>query len=163
MVAQPREDSARAAGAAGVGVLLLLRCLLDTWDETYYLLPFILALLAWEIGLDTRRLPVFALSSTVLAWISFIWLPNHVSADFQAAFFLAWTLPLAGVLGLSLWVPQLRSKLSWRTARETIMGSLSGYTDAVVAAAMLGVLYYFRCAWLSGATSSTKRAPQWNI
>ena len=31
-------------------LLLLLRCLLDTWDTSYYPLPFILALLAWEVA-----------------------------------------------------------------------------------------------------------------
>jgi hypothetical protein len=122
--------------------VLLLRCLLDTWDESYYLLPFILALLAWEVGLDPRRPPVLALASSALAWISFQWLPEHASADAQAAFFLAWTLPLTAALGLGLWAPQLRSRLSWRTARETIVSSLPAYTDAVVTMAMLGVLYY---------------------
>jgi len=122
--------------------VLLLRCLLDTWDESYYLLPFILALLAWEISLDTRRPPVLALSSTALVWISFIWLPNHVSANAQAAFFLAWTVPLVAVLGVSLYAPGLRSRLSLRTVRDRTVSSLPGYTDAVVAVAMLGVLYY---------------------
>ncbi len=82
--------------------VLLLRCLLDTWDESYYLLPFVFALLAWEITLDTRRPPVFALASSALVWISFQWLPEHVSADVQAAAFLAWSVPLAVWLGLRL-------------------------------------------------------------
>jgi hypothetical protein len=103
--------------------VLLLRCLLDTWDETYYLLPFILALLAWEIRLDTRRPPVLALASSALVWISFIWLPNHVSADAQAAFFLAWTLPLAGALGLGLYAPGLLSRRP-RPAQEITVSSL---------------------------------------
>jgi hypothetical protein len=34
--------------------------------------------------------------------VSFQWLPMHASADMQAAFFLAWTLPLALVLGARL-------------------------------------------------------------
>jgi hypothetical protein len=42
---------------------------------------------------------VLTLSSVALAWISFQWLPGHVSPDGQAAFFLAWSLPLAAVLG----------------------------------------------------------------
>lgn len=136
-----------------LALLMLARCLLDTWDTTYYMLPFILALLAWEVHGDSRRPPVLALSSTVLAWVSFQWLPAHISPDAQAAFFLAWTLPLAGVLSVWLYAPGLRSKLSRRTARETAMSSLSSrlmwtrrhlrsYTDAAVAMAMLGVLYY---------------------
>jgi hypothetical protein len=85
-----------------LALALLLRCLLDTWDESYYLLPFVLALLAWELSLDARRPPVLAAAASALVWISFQWLPEHVSADAQAAVFLAWSLPLALWLGLRL-------------------------------------------------------------
>jgi hypothetical protein len=106
-----------------LALLLLLRCLLDTWDTAYYLLPFVLALLAWESLGDQRRPAVLALSSTVLAWISFQWLPLHVSADAQAIFFLAWSLPLAGVLGLWLYRPKLLSRRS-RPAQEMTISAL---------------------------------------
>ena len=33
-----------------LALILLLRCLADTWDALYYPLPFLLALLAWESG-----------------------------------------------------------------------------------------------------------------
>ena len=33
-----------------LALILLARCLLDTWDALYYPLPFLLALLAWESG-----------------------------------------------------------------------------------------------------------------
>lgn len=85
-----------------LALLLLLRCVLDTWDTVYYPIPFIFALLAWEVRGPVDRPPMLALSSSALAWISFQWLPLHASADAQAAFFLAWTLPLAAVLGASL-------------------------------------------------------------
>jgi hypothetical protein len=81
-----------------LALVLLLRCVLDTWDAVYYPLPFVLALLAWETCAGARRPPVLALSSTVLIWLSFLWLPEHVSPDAQAAFFLAWSLPLVGSL-----------------------------------------------------------------
>jgi hypothetical protein len=90
-----------------LALLMLLRCVLDTWDTVYYPLPFLLALLAWESLGERRRPVVLALSSTVLAWVSFIWLPNHVSADVQAAFFLAWTVPLTVALALRLYAPEL--------------------------------------------------------
>jgi hypothetical protein len=90
----------------GLAVLLLMRCLLDTWDTVYYPLPFVLALLAWEVGGSSARPPLLALSSTVLAWVSFQWSPTHLSPDAQAAFFLAWTLPLAALLALALYAPQ---------------------------------------------------------
>jgi hypothetical protein len=89
-----------------LALLLLMRCLLDTWDAVYYPLPFILALLAWEThGSEAGRPPVLALSSTALAWISFQWLPAHVSPDAQSAFFLAWSLPLAALLAVALYTP----------------------------------------------------------
>jgi hypothetical protein len=89
-----------------LALLLLLRCLLDTWDTVYYPLPFIFALLCWEVSGPARRPPVLALSSTVLAWISFQWLPGHVSPDVQATFFLAWTVPLAALLAQRLIAPR---------------------------------------------------------
>ncbi|MGA9285566.1 MAG: glycosyltransferase 87 family protein [Solirubrobacteraceae bacterium] len=88
-----------------LALTMLLRCLLDDWDVMYYLLPFLFALLAWEARGPSLRPPVLALSSTALAWLSFQWLPEHTSPDAQAAFFLAWTLPLVGLLGLALFKP----------------------------------------------------------
>jgi hypothetical protein len=102
-----------------LALMLLLRCLLDTWDTVYYPLPFVLALLAWEIIGETRRPPVFALLATVLMWISFQWLPAHISADAQAAFFLAWSLPLAGALALRLFAPRRRPELLRTPVRLT--------------------------------------------
>jgi hypothetical protein len=93
-----REQDALLA----LALVLLLRCLLDTWDTSYYMLPFLLALLAWELSGEPRRPPLLALACTVLAWISFQWLPEHASADAQSAAFLAWSVPLAGWLGLRL-------------------------------------------------------------
>ncbi|HST34944.1 MAG TPA: glycosyltransferase 87 family protein [Solirubrobacteraceae bacterium] len=98
---RPRCIGLRAA-LLMLALLMLLRCLLDTWDIAYYPLPFVLALLAWEVRGAIARPPVLSASATVLAYLSFIWLPNHVSADLQAAFFLAWSLPLALALGARL-------------------------------------------------------------
>jgi hypothetical protein len=81
-----------------LALLLLLRCLLDTWDVVYYPLPFLLALLAWEVRGPLTRPPALALSSTVLVWVSFHWMQIHASPDLQATFFLAWALPLTAWL-----------------------------------------------------------------
>jgi hypothetical protein len=107
-----------------LALLLLLRCVLDTWDISYYLLPLVFALLAWEVSGPPRRPPVLALSSTVLMWVSCQWLPAHgASPDIQAAFFLAWSLPLAGALGLWLYAPGLLARRS-RKAQEMTVSSL---------------------------------------
>ncbi|HEY3865575.1 MAG TPA: glycosyltransferase 87 family protein [Solirubrobacteraceae bacterium] len=100
-----------------LALLLLLRCVLDTWDTVYYMIPFVLALLAWESLGERRRPAVLALSSTALAWVSFVWLPEHFSADTQAAFFLAWTVPLILALALRLYAPELARRLT-RGARS---------------------------------------------
>jgi hypothetical protein len=87
-----------------LALLLLARCMLDTWDTGYYVLPFLLAITVWE-SLGERGLPALAVAATALAWIDFEWLRFHASADAQAALFLAWTLPLAAGLALALYVP----------------------------------------------------------
>jgi hypothetical protein len=86
-----------------LSLLLLLRCMLDTWDNVCYFLPFLFALLAWE-NETLRRPPVLALSATALVWLN-VWLAGRVPADAQAAFFLAWSLPFAVFLGARLYLP----------------------------------------------------------
>ncbi len=106
-------------------LLMLARCLLDTWDNVYYTLPFLLSLLSWE-SLAFKRPPVIALGATVLCWASFQWLPTIASPDLQAGFFLAWTLPLAAAMSLRLYAPGLHlgravggtAKPSLRTPRS---------------------------------------------
>jgi hypothetical protein len=100
-----------------LALLLLLRCVLDTWDTVYYMIPFVLALLAWESLGGRRRPAVLALSCTVLGWLSFVWLPEHVSPDAQAACFLAWTVPLIAGLALRLYAPELVARRLTRGAR----------------------------------------------
>lgn len=95
-----------------LALLLLARCALDTWDVIYYPLPFVLALTAWE-SLALGRAPMLALGSTVAVWADARWLPSFASADAQAAFFAAWSVPLAVglagrlLLGRPLWRPLL--------------------------------------------------------
>ncbi len=94
----------RADALLLLALLLLLRCMLDTWDNVYYPLPFILALLVWETC-TLPRPPILALAATVLVWFN-VWLSTHLSADAQAVFFLAWALPLGAGLALRLYAPE---------------------------------------------------------
>jgi hypothetical protein len=111
-----------------LALVLLLRCVLDSWDAVYYPLPFVFALLAWEThgprrSRVARDVPVLALSSTVLVWISFQWLPTHrFSPDAQAAFFLARSLAFAGDRA---WPRRRRSGPPLRDRQEMTVSSLS--------------------------------------
>lgn len=98
----PRRPLTARTALLALALLLLLRCALDTWDTAYYALPFLLALLAYDALGHAGAPPLLALVATALVWISFEWLPGRVSPDAEAALFLAWTLPLALVLGAAL-------------------------------------------------------------
>ncbi|HEY2572323.1 MAG TPA: glycosyltransferase 87 family protein [Solirubrobacteraceae bacterium] len=120
---RPRRIGLRTALLL-LALLMLLRCLLDTWDIAYYPLPFVLALLAWEVRGAIARPPVLSAAATVLAYVSFIWLPEHGSPDVQAAFFLAWSLPLALALGARLLGPPLtRAQAAGRSPSEHRSGA----------------------------------------
>ncbi|HVR04735.1 MAG TPA: hypothetical protein VMS02_01750 [Solirubrobacteraceae bacterium] len=99
-----------------LALLLLVRCMLDTWDDEYYLLPFILALTAWE-ALGESGLPALALGGVALAWLDFEWLQLHGGPDLQAAVFLIWTVPLAAGLALRLYAPATLRALANRVHR----------------------------------------------
>jgi hypothetical protein len=108
--------SARTALLA-LALLLLMRCLLDTWDTSYYTLPFLLALLAREVRGPLGELPLLAAASTALASVTFLWLPEHASNDLRAAFFLAWSVPLAALLAAQLFAPNAVQRLRRRLGR----------------------------------------------
>ncbi|MBW3608077.1 MAG: DUF2029 domain-containing protein [Actinobacteria bacterium] len=79
-------------------LLFLLRCILDPWNVVYYELPFLLALLTWETLCRPERPPILALATSAIVWVTFERAPQWLSPDMQAAFFLAWSLPLAAWL-----------------------------------------------------------------
>jgi len=64
-----RREAPRAehAALALLALVLLERCMLDPWDNVYYPLPFLLALLAWE-AIARRRPALLALG--VMLWPS---------------------------------------------------------------------------------------------
>ena len=79
---------------AFLALLLLARCVLDPVDNEYYHVPFLLALLAYEIV--SRRLiagiPVMTLFSAIGLWITFDRLDVHgAPASLTNATYLSWT------------------------------------------------------------------------
>jgi hypothetical protein len=97
-----RRRTGEAPALLLLALILLLRCMLDTWDIVYYPIPFVLALGTWE-ALGAQRVPLLALASAVAVWAEWKWLPAVVSADAQAAFFILWSVPLAAVLAATLY------------------------------------------------------------
>jgi hypothetical protein len=80
-----------------LALLLALRCVLDPWNISYYVLPCLLALLAWEV-LARERLPVATLATSAATWASFEVLPGVLSPDLLFATYMAWSLPLCALL-----------------------------------------------------------------
>jgi hypothetical protein len=91
-----------------LALAMLLRCLLDPWNVSYYALPFLLALLAWELHARDGA-PVVSLAATLLSWITLVSLPRFAHPDVQAIAYLAWSLPLAALLASLLVRPELLS------------------------------------------------------
>jgi hypothetical protein len=105
-----RRERRPGQALALLTLLMLLRCMLDSWDTTYYTLPFVFALLAWEV-LSFERPPVLAFLASVSVWVIFQWLPLHVSADAQSVFFLAFSLPALGAITAWLYKPNIYADL----------------------------------------------------
>lgn len=82
-----------------LAVLFLLRCILDPWNLGYYHVPFVLALVAWEVH-DGRR-PIMSLAATALVLGSFhVYDARTGVGPFLT--YMAWTIPLLAGLGLRL-------------------------------------------------------------
>jgi hypothetical protein len=96
----------KADPLALLALLLLLRCVLDPWNNIYYVLPCVIALAAWE-PLRYRRPPLFALATLVLTFISMERIFDVAALDLVAWTYLAWSLPLALFLGWRIYAPAL--------------------------------------------------------
>jgi Glycosyltransferase family 87 len=101
-------------------LLLLLRCALDPWDNWYYPLPFLVALLAWET-LTAQRPPLVALVASFAAWVLFQWaVPSRgFSPDMQSLLFLLLTVPGLIMIILTLYLPGAAERLRVRWGRGT--------------------------------------------
>jgi len=104
-----RRDGALAL----LALVMLTRCLLDTWNTDYYAVPFLLALLAHEV-VARHRAPYATLVVTIALWTCFELLPT---ADVQAAAFLAVAGSTWIALALAAFAPELAARLS-RAAHE---------------------------------------------
>jgi hypothetical protein len=105
-------------------LLFLLRCLLDMWNNDYYHAPFFLSLLAWE---TVRRpgVPRLSLAIAVLLGLSFwpdqtrIFADSLADAPLLFAFYIAWAVPLAALLAVTLYRPNLLRQYHRRNGAST--------------------------------------------
>jgi hypothetical protein len=94
-----------------LALCFLLRGLLDVWNTSYYALPLVLAIVAWEAHVRSG-LPLLAIGVTAMAWLTMVQLQGLISPDAQAVAYLAWAVPLAIALGLRLVAPERFARLA---------------------------------------------------
>lgn len=120
-----RRGARRPAGEALLLLLLLLllRFMLDPWDISYYALPFLIALVAWEAS-SVSRPPVLALSGSLAAWFVLEWANRHaVSPDMQSLLFMAFAVPALVAIAIALYAPGLGERLTIRAGRGVAVPS----------------------------------------
>jgi len=88
-----------------LALIMLVRCLLDPITNGYYHLPFLMALAAWE-GLRRRGAPLLTVASALLLGLTISLANGGVDPVTLNRFYLAWALPLAGLLGMLAFRPQ---------------------------------------------------------
>jgi hypothetical protein len=109
-----------------LALLLHLRCLFDAWNNVYYALPCLFALLAWE-AVGRRRAPVVTLTATVVLWVHFEKLMFRVTADQEAAIYLAWAVPVVFLLAAELYAPELVRRTATKVQRRVRKVSPGGH------------------------------------
>jgi hypothetical protein len=105
-------------------LLLLVRCALDPWDISYYSLPFLIALLAWE-ALTFARPPLLAVTATLVAWFVFQASSSKLglSADGQSVLFIGAAVPALALLATALYGRGVSARLRLRVARREPLGA----------------------------------------
>lgn len=90
-----RRGTHGADPLALLALLFLLRCVLDPVDQGYFHVPFLLALLAWEVSagaLTTRGLPAVTLAASISLALTFDVLQAQGGNEWLiACVYLAWT------------------------------------------------------------------------
>lgn len=120
-----RRGRLQSQDALGLfALLMLLRCLLDPWNNDYYHAPFLLSLLAWEaLGRDGwPRLTLVAGAALALTFPASLDSMSALSADSlrYCVTYLAWALPLAGWVALALFAPPRLQRLRGRAGRSPL-------------------------------------------
>jgi hypothetical protein len=125
-----RGRTGRADALGLLALVLLLRCVLDPWNNDYYHAPFLLALLAWEaVGRSGwPRLTLFASAALAVTFPAGAQSFSQLTAagGALAIGYLAWAIPLTAWMALSVFAPAraealgaaLRARLTARGGRD---------------------------------------------
>ena len=108
-----------------LALVFLLRCLLDPLTNSYYPLPFLMSLAAWE-GLRRRGLPVLTAAATLLLATTTSVANSGIALAALNRFYLVWALPFAALLALLTFRPATRIIALEGRSREEV---LDGPTD----------------------------------
>jgi hypothetical protein len=93
-----------------LALLFLLRCLLDTVDNAYYHVPFLVSLAFWE-GLARRRAPLLALLASLAVYWAIYKAHMFHTNDMRNVAYLMTTVPFAVALFATLYErPGARSR-----------------------------------------------------
>jgi hypothetical protein len=99
-----RRDAAPEDALLLLALILLIRCLLDPMTNSYYHLPFLMALASWE-GLRRRGLPLLTVMTTLLIALTMSAASSGITLVQFNRLYLSWALPLAALLGLLAFRP----------------------------------------------------------
>jgi hypothetical protein len=94
-----RRDAQPEDALLLLALVMLVRCLLDPMTNSYYHLPFLMSLAAWE-GLRRRGAPLLTVSATLLIAVTISLANGGMGLLALNRFYLAWALPLAALLGV---------------------------------------------------------------
>jgi hypothetical protein len=120
-----RRDAEPADALMLLALVFLLRCLLDPLTNSYYHLPFLMALAAWE-GLRRRGPPLLTAAATALLAATISLANSGLALPALNRFYLVWALPFAALLSLLAFRPATRIIALEGRSREEV---LDGPTD----------------------------------
>jgi hypothetical protein len=120
-----RRDRQRDDVLVLLALIFLARCLLDPMTNSYYHLPFLMSLAAWE-GLRRRGAPVLTVAATLAIGFTISLANGGLNLVGLNRFYLAWALPFAALLGLFAFRPATRIIALEGRSREEV---LDGPTD----------------------------------
>lgn len=115
-----RRDAEPEDVLALLALIFLVRCLLDPMTNSYYHLPVLMSLAAWE-GLRRERAPVLTVATTLLIALTMALGSGGVPGAQLNLVYLAWALPLAAALGLAAFRPTTRIIALEGRSREEVL------------------------------------------